>query len=246
VHTKPELVKPLIAKKPTIVNKALQKSTPTAFESTDTLNPDSRDSIHRLVSHDSVPVTLRKSVATSVQNLAMAQTANLIHQDNAVEYESNVEVAGTTVLNAVEESEVLGWAGKEERPELICEAELASTFMFEETVEVMAEESVVFEVKAGERREEVAGGVGLSVEVVRSFSRAVSGLVDGGAWEEACQSACEGRGEVVEVAVEKREEAEMNGKESVVRFNPVEMARGSKRWVEFFGRFNFLILNKKM
>ncbi len=165
-----------------------------------------------------------------MQNLAMARTADLIHQDNAVEYESNVEVAGTTVLNAVEESEVLGWAGEEERPELICEAELASTFMFEETAEEMAEESAGFEVKAGEGREEAAGGVGLSVEVVRSFSRAVSGLVEGGAWEEARESACE-TGEDVEVAVERREEAEMNGKESVVRFNPVEMARGSKRWV---------------
>ncbi len=126
-----------------------------------------RDSIQSVVSVESDLDTLQtgtRSTDTTIQSYATAQTNTIpiqdssvqyetdidiaVTQDSGVHYESNVEVINTTVVNTVEENEVIGYVETNEKPEVRCDPEVRSTLEFEETsgvfeVEILVENKVI-------------------------------------------------------------------------------------------------------
>ena len=220
MYTKPELVKPLIAKKPVIISQGLQNTSSITLERTDSIK-NTIDGIEIQAVTREQSINWKQGVASTVQNLAMAEYST-IELLNTIEYEAKCDdekKATVTVenqdLNAVEYN----------RMDEICDAESLDTFNSEETTKPMSTVDVNFEDRISliSTRELAAEEGGLNVHVVQRFNRPIEENLTNEKSDDFFSF--ESDAETIELfAKETADELEaMN----VLKFNPVEMARGN-------------------
>lgn len=211
-----KMIKPVIAKKPKVIGNAAQYKSQISIDEVNEFSQESRDLANTTITKE---VSLQKSFATTVKNMAMGvySTVEMLNEDLVeIKTEAVEENAQVTEEDTIEEK-----ATTSEQPEQICKARHAidsdgETVKPMDTIDINFQENVNIE-----QTYEDETRSSLNVKLVQSFNRPLeNNVLDG---QEDCKEffSYESSEETKHSFQDEFEES------SVVKFNPVnEMAQG--------------------
>lgn len=220
MHKKTELIKPAIAKKPMIISQGLQNMSSVTLERTDSLTNTTVDGIETQTITRQQSINWNQGTATTVQNLAMAEYST-IELLNAIEYEPEDDDKNKATVTVEDQALIAAELNKTEE---ICDAESLDTFNSEETTKPMSTVDVNFEDRISliSTMELAADHGDLNVSVVKRFNRPVEENLS----NEKSDEFFSFESDVVTMEVFAKETANELEAMNVLKFNPVEMARG--------------------